>query len=97
MNEQDLRREFERVYTASEGSDLGEVVWLVFRAGALYGEARTREEFTAEIIQRCGGKYAEFEGEPLDIFEHVIAAECANASIDGLAQGDRPATIAEKY
>jgi hypothetical protein len=74
MHEQELRLEFERIYTASERSDLGEVVWLVFRAGALYAEVRTREEFTAEIMQRWGDKYAEYEGEPLDIFEHVIAA-----------------------
>jgi hypothetical protein len=74
MHEQELRQEFDRLYTASEGSDLGEVVWLVFRAGALYAEARTREEFTAEIMQRCGDKYGEYDGEPLDIFERVIAA-----------------------
>jgi hypothetical protein len=74
MQEQDLRREFERIYTASEESNLGEVVWLVFRAGALYAEARTREEFTAEIMQRCGDKYSNYAGEPLDIFERVIEA-----------------------
>ena len=81
MNDQELRQELKRVYTASEGSDFGEIVWLVFRAGAVYAEARTREEFTAEIMQRCGEKYAEYEGEPLDIFESVTVARVREHTI----------------